>query len=76
MGITVCRIRAASTTISFGDGVELTIPRRYGEPPEKTASSVARLLVVDRFDYALALCLEGPRLGQANFLPPPPAAPN
>jgi hypothetical protein len=54
MGLTTCLIRAASTTITFDNGVALTLPRKYGDSPEKTASSVARVLCVDRFDYAVA----------------------
>lgn len=48
-----CLIQAASATITLDDGAEITIPRRHNEPPEKTAATVASLLCVDRFDYAM-----------------------
>jgi hypothetical protein len=51
MGITTCLIRAASTTIIFDNGTSFTVPRKDSEPREKTATSVARVLRVDRFDY-------------------------
>lgn len=52
MGMTTCLIRAATATIKFDNGTEFTVPRRYSDPPEKTAGSVARLFRVDRFDFA------------------------
>jgi hypothetical protein len=53
MGLVTCRIQATSATITLDDGQQLTIPRRLGDPPERTAASVARLLCVDRFEYAV-----------------------
>jgi hypothetical protein len=44
-------IRAATATITFDNGVQMTIPRRFGDPPEKTADSVAKILRVDRFEF-------------------------
>jgi hypothetical protein len=54
MGLTTCLIQAASTTIIFDNGAKITVPRKWADPPEKTASSVARLLCVDRFYYSPA----------------------
>jgi hypothetical protein len=48
-----CLIQSSSATITLDDGAQFTIPRRASDAPEKTAAGVARLLCVDRFDYAL-----------------------
>lgn len=55
MGLTTCRIQAASTTITFDNGARITLPRRQDDPPEKTMGSVARVLLIDRFEYALSV---------------------
>lgn len=52
MGLTTCLIQAASTTIIFDNGAKITVPRKGDDSPEKTATSVARLLCVDRFYFA------------------------
>ncbi|MCI4352718.1 MAG: hypothetical protein L3K14_04940 [Thermoplasmata archaeon] len=49
-----CLIQNTSATITFDDGAEITIPRKYSEPPEKTVTAVANLLQVGRFQYALS----------------------
>ena len=51
MGLTTCLIQSVSATITFENGDQMTIPRRFSDPPEKTAQSVAKVLHVDRFDY-------------------------
>ena len=52
MGRTICWIRAESTTITFDDGSELTVPRKSNELPTKTLHDVAKVLRVDRFNFA------------------------
>jgi hypothetical protein len=70
VGLTTCLIQVATATITFEDGVQMTIPRQFGDSPEKTANSVAKVLRVDRFEYsrsALPRGREMPRLS-GNFL--------
>lgn len=55
MGLTTCLIRAATATITFENGKQFTVPRRYTDPPERTAASVASLFRVDRFDFAVSI---------------------
>jgi hypothetical protein len=68
-----CLIRSASATVTLDDGSQITISRRPTDAPERTAAAVARLLAVDRFEYALTphllfgpsrstLALSGPAL--------------
>lgn len=52
VGRVTCLIQPSSATIIFDNGAKLTVPRKHDEPPEKTAASVAKLLLVDRFDYS------------------------
>jgi hypothetical protein len=54
MGLTTCLIHAASTTIIFDNGAKITVPRKWGDPPEETARSISRLLCVDQFYIAPA----------------------
>jgi hypothetical protein len=65
VGLTICLIQGATATITFENGVRITIPRQFSDPPEKTANSVAKVLRVDRFEYsrrALPVGREMPRL--------------
>jgi hypothetical protein len=65
VGLTTCLIQGATATITFDTGAQITIPRRFSDPPEKTANSVAKVLRVDRFEYsrtALPVGREIPRL--------------
>jgi hypothetical protein len=56
-----CLIRSASATVILDDGGQITIPRHVNDPIERTAAAVARLLCVDRFEYALTpRLLSGP----------------
>jgi hypothetical protein len=48
-----CLIKSNSATVFFDDGGQITIPRRPNDRPERTARAVAKLLCVDRFEYAL-----------------------